>query len=405
MARTRGTGRAVEQSLPPSNTGSSGNPTVLRGSNSPAPAAADAPALPISRSGLRPAKSLGRIIVGQQTMKGNRVEKAAPKKKEPKLKPVKKECIICVTTRQVGNSAGRGFKAVEGACEHFQNTCNVCIGKMIKEKIVQRDLGEAILICAFPDCEHVLDYHTIMGLIFKGARENWDTALVNHHLRTSENYIACLNPACAQYFSIEDCQGKLPKSSKSSRGQKIACPHCEESMCMKCMRPWHASTSCSKFKIAEEKHSLQAITDMGAKPCPKCGVKIVKNGGCNHMKCGHCKQDFCFSCLVAYGPKMQHGDGCAETQRNIMQDPRNWLPDNVLPGDGWVDAMMAAAQGPPQPPFVPHQPDDGPIQVGAPQQPGHAAGIFGFLQQMMHIHARAFNNHLNGNANHGQNQP
>ncbi|KAL1613250.1 hypothetical protein SLS60_001482 [Paraconiothyrium brasiliense] len=108
----------------------------------------------------------------QSTTKGNRVEKAAPKKtKQSKPKPVKKECSICATTRQVGTSAGRGFKVVEGACEHFQNICNICIGKMVKEKIVKRDLDEAVLVCAFPDCEYVLDYTTIMGMIFKGARE------------------------------------------------------------------------------------------------------------------------------------------------------------------------------------------------------------------------------------------
>lgn len=103
-------------------------------------------------------------------MTGNRVEKAA-KKKVPKPKPVRKECIICVTTRQVSNCAGRGFKAIEDSCDHFQNICNVCIGKMIKEKIVKRDLDEAVLVCAFPDCEHVLDYNTIMQMIFKAARE------------------------------------------------------------------------------------------------------------------------------------------------------------------------------------------------------------------------------------------
>jgi hypothetical protein len=35
-------------------------------------------------------------------------------------------------------------------------------------------------------------------------------------------------------------------------------------------------------------------------PCPKCGVLIQKNGGCNHMVCGKCKHEFCWLCLGSF---------------------------------------------------------------------------------------------------------
>ncbi|KAF2438869.1 hypothetical protein P171DRAFT_436762 [Karstenula rhodostoma CBS 690.94] len=407
MARKRSSQHAAPQPTPPTASGSAGNPISLRGSNSPAPAAPAIPAPPTGRSGLRSAKSLGTVAVGQPTTQGNRVAKAAPKKKEPKPKPIKKECFICATTRQVSNCAGRGFKAVEGACDHFQNTCNVCIGKMIKEKIVKRDLDEAVLVCAFPDCEHVLDYNTIRQMIFKGARENWDTALLNHHLSNSENYVPCLNPNCGRYFSVEDCQAKSSESrskNKADRSHPITCPYCEEDMCLDCMRPWHRSTSCDKAKIAEEEQSLQVIKNI-SKPCPKCGANIQKNGGCNHMKCRHCKHDFCFSCLVGFGPNMQHAEGCPERNQNILQDPRNWLPDDVNIGN-WMPAMMRAAglpdlpQQPGQvlPPPIPPPPNP----VGAPRQP-EPRGLLGLLQMIRAFH----HNHpeVNGNANGGQDQP
>jgi ariadne-1 len=37
---------------------------------------------------------------------------------------------------------------------------------------------------------------------------------------------------------------------------------------------------------------IEALT----KPCPKCGVRIEKNGQCVHMTCRHCKHDFCWLC-------------------------------------------------------------------------------------------------------------
>ena len=41
-----------------------------------------------------------------------------------------------------------------------------------------------------------------------------------------------------------------------------------------------------------------------AKECPKCMAFIEKRGGCNWMKCAHCKYEFCWLCFKA----IKHGD-------------------------------------------------------------------------------------------------
>ncbi|KAL5406318.1 hypothetical protein PMIN03_007883 [Paraphaeosphaeria minitans] len=403
MARSLATSR--KGAIPATGSGSSSHPISIRDSNSPAPAVPVNPAPPAGRAGLRSERKLGKITAGQPVTKGNRAGKSA-KKKEPKPQPLKKECIICITTRQVSNCAGRGFKAIDGACDHFQNTCNVCIGKMVKEKIIKRELDEAVLVCAFPDCEHVLDYNTIMNMIFKAARENWDNALLKHHFSTSDKYVACLQANCSRYFSIEDCDDNSSIfKSKTGGGRTVTCPYCEADMCLECMRPSHGTDSCDEAKLAEENQSLELIKDI-SKPCPKCGANIQKNGGCNHMKCRHCKHDFCFSCRIGFGPMMQHAEACPERHPNILQDPRNWLPDNVNPAN-WMAAMMGDPPELPQqagqalPPAVRPPINRPPNPVGPPQQPG-PNGLFGLLQLM-----RAFAQNppeANGNANGGQGQ-
>lgn len=61
----------------------------------------------------------------------------------------------------------------------------------------------------------------------------------------------------------------------------------------------HPTESCLQYSSRESvdsKASLELIASL-AKSCPGCGVSILKSGGCNHMKCPHCRQAFCWLCL------------------------------------------------------------------------------------------------------------
>ena len=103
---------------------------------------------------------------------------------------------------------------------------------------------------------------------------------------------------------------------------------------------------------------------------------------------------------------MQHAENCTERRANIMQDPRNWLPDNINPGN-WMAAMMdlpvlphGAGQAPPQLLI--------PLPVG-PQNPADPpqAGLLGMLQMMHDFaqnHGQANANPNPGNPNVGQGQ-
>ncbi|KAF2024883.1 hypothetical protein EK21DRAFT_22220, partial [Setomelanomma holmii] len=259
---------------------------------------------------------------------------ARPKRKGP---AEKRECSICGTPKSVA----RSFK-LTGACAHFSEICSLCIQKMLKDKIASRKLDEPELACPFPKCEHNMDATALKQICTKAFFVDYDKALVKHHLAASPNFIACLSLKCGHYFSIEECQATTKRSTKSKAKQNIACCYCDYEICLTCVRPWHSNTSCDKVKEKENEQSLAQIKKMGAKPCPKCGVNIEKNGGCDHMHRNTCRHDFCWQCLVPYHGNVQHLEHCSHSRRNVTVDPGNWAPDNL--NQAQINRLIADAE-------------------------------------------------------------
>jgi hypothetical protein len=44
--------------------------------------------------------------------------------------------------------------------------------------------------------------------------------------------------------------------------------------------------------LLEEVLNAEKIETLNTQPCPKCRVRIEKNGGCSHMHCSQCNYDF-----------------------------------------------------------------------------------------------------------------
>ena len=61
----------------------------------------------------------------------------------------------------------------------------------------------------------------------------------------------------------------------------------------------------------------------GVRPCPKCGVRVEKNGGCPSMNCARCRHSFCWCCMES---NASHDARCCGT--GFPMCPR--LPFNSL---------------------------------------------------------------------------
>ena len=78
----------------------------------------------------------------------------------------------------------------------------------------------------------------------------------------------------------------------------MKCDACGQKSCFTHDVPWHSELTCTQYDkiIKKAEKATQNFLDRETKPCPKCGVRITKIGGCNHMVCKvpSCKYEFCW---------------------------------------------------------------------------------------------------------------
>ena len=81
----------------------------------------------------------------------------------------------------------------------------------------------------------------------------------------------------------------------------------------------HPDETCEEYRrrtIKNEK-STQRYLKHHSKPCPKCKISTQKSGGCNHMTCRSCQQDWCWLCGRVYTPNhydLNNPEGCPGQQ-------------------------------------------------------------------------------------------
>ena len=67
----------------------------------------------------------------------------------------------------------------------------------------------------------------------------------------------------------------------------------------------HPPGGCHEYGLVQAKDERAAMSGLGAKDCPACGIITLKSSGCNHMSCTACKTDWCWTC----GQRVGRGAG------------------------------------------------------------------------------------------------
>ena len=108
----------------------------------------------------------------------------------------------------------------------------------------------------------------------------------------------------AEVEGLESCPfcdyAAIYPSIEEDKEFRCLMPACEIVSCRLCRQVSHIPKTCEEYKKeqgVEERHVLEeAMTKALLKTCPKCGVSIVKEGGCNKMICSKCRTAVCDYC-------------------------------------------------------------------------------------------------------------
>ncbi|UJR11131.1 hypothetical protein I4U23_015312 [Adineta vaga] len=213
-----------------------------------------------------------------------------------KIRIPTRECVVCLSDKPVSDFT----ELISSSCQHTQRQiCKGCVRKNIRNEINNSSTTD--IRCPEEGCGASLDFHTVRNLVLnlntvlgrsKAAVDQYENKLSMKYVETMENFLWCAH-GCGHGVQLADNQMVCYK-----------CIHCKQKTCAQHRVRWHSDMTCSeydeKLKSDREEQDNQSWIRDHTKKCPKCDSSIEKNKGCNHMTCLHCKNEFCWICLVNY---------------------------------------------------------------------------------------------------------
>ncbi|TGO62058.1 hypothetical protein BOTNAR_0119g00220 [Botryotinia narcissicola] len=148
--------------------------------------------------------------------------------------------------------------------------------------------------------------------------------LLNMSRQHLPNFTFCLGPTCES--------GQIHTRDHPM----MTCTTCAFKTCFNHKLPWHEDLTCSEFDLFNQARVRQEAASEAwiaehTKLCPnpKCGMRIQKKSGCDHLTCDYCLVEFCWCCFVDF--KMIKKRGNDHHKEDCRWHTKN---ENGMPGHG-----------------------------------------------------------------------
>ena len=224
------------------------------------------------------------------------------------LQPALTTCEVCFDNITAANRLPRGISAT---CSHGRDViCRSCLEQHITAQSASQTWDS--IICPQIGCESVLSYVDLQTFASPEVFERYDTFINRQLVEADPDFVPCSNPRCSG-GGIVDAQS----------GFFFACSDCNTTACLKCKTAYHpglsheqniqniaSRNSSAALNQRQEEQATKELIGKIAKPCPNthCGINVQKAGGCDHMTCRACGQEFCWICLTDWRQIRRHGN-------------------------------------------------------------------------------------------------
>lgn len=197
-------------------------------------------------------------------------------------------------------------------CKH--EFCNECLTKYFDEEIQKANVP---VKCPESTCFYLIDEDEIKRKVSKENFNKYRRFIRRKEIDKIPNAVQCPFPDCESYaikpintdnnsndilLEVNDLnQSKTEMMIQTDKKQEQAvvlrCIENEHEFCSSCLLKPHPGMPCSTFI---ENNFAEWKKDNTVRKCPKCGIEIIKQDGCNHMTCSKCKYQFCWICGGKY---------------------------------------------------------------------------------------------------------
>ncbi|KAF7319644.1 RBR-type E3 ubiquitin transferase [Mycena chlorophos] len=215
------------------------------------------------------------------------------------------------------------LKPLSLECGH--KACSGCWEAYIESKITTE--AEHVCRCMAEGCGLVAPDAFIRTAVSDDIYERFEELLVRHYVGCTSTLKFCPYPSCTNTVSCPSAASKsslttvvpivscgargLPTDQSLSQSQELSkgISAKEHKFCFGCTidsdhRPVVCGVALLWLKKCRDDSETANWIKSNTKECPKCVSTIEKNGGCNHMTCKKCKNEFCWVCM---GPWSEHG--------------------------------------------------------------------------------------------------
>ncbi|KAL3919852.1 MAG: hypothetical protein SGILL_003542 [Bacillariaceae sp.] len=205
-----------------------------------------------------------------------------------------KTCQICM------DNIGGSDNSLAMGCGHV--FCHECWGDYLTNAIQHEGATCVEVTCPQAECAEIVTEIEVQAAAPQ-LQAKFQHYQLQSFIESNPRLRWCPGKGCDRiaYYKGAVAGGDLRKKQQSSY-VAAACDGCCSTFCFTCGDEAHAPATCQHLILWKEKNEngdgeTANWMTVNTKPCPMCGNRIEKNGGCMYMKCSKCRHGFCWMCL------------------------------------------------------------------------------------------------------------